>query len=136
MWWNFTWAVKSLKFCKFCPFCPNYIKFQLIKYSRVISRDTEVCKVWAKKILRDDILWHWTVMKNFIKPWPCWYKNGMRNWANFHNSTQKSEKLYFHGLFLTKAYVLARKFQRNHVSWHWRVMQNLKENWLVACKMT
>ena len=44
---------------------------------------------------------------------------------------------YFGGLFLSKAYnVTARKCQRNYVSWHWRFMQNLKENWLVACKMT
>ena len=49
----------------------------------------------------------------------------------------KSEKLYFDGLFLSKAFnVSARKFQRNYVSWHWRVMQNLKENWLVAWKIT
>ena len=45
--------------------------------------------------------------------------------------------MYFDGFFLSKAYnVSARKFQRNCVSWHWRVMKNLKENWLVAWKMT
>ena len=49
----------------------------------------------------------------------------------------KSEKLYFDGFLLYKAYnVSARKCQRNYVSWHWKVMQNLKENWLVAWKMT
>ena len=38
---------------------------------------------------------------------------------------------------LSKTYNFsARKFQRNCVSWHWRVMQNSEENWLVACKMT
>ena len=36
-----------------------------------------------------------------------------------------------------KAYnVSARKLQRIYVSWHWKVMQNLKENWEMACKMT
>ena len=50
---------------------------------------------------------------------------------------RKSEKLYFDGLFLSKAFnVSARKFQRNNLSWYWRVMQNLKENWLVAWKIT
>ena len=37
IWWNFTWAVESLKFCTLMgSFCPNHIKFQL----KVISHDT------------------------------------------------------------------------------------------------
>ena len=40
----------------------------------------------------------------------------MKNWANFHLSTQKYEKLYFDGPFLSKAYnVSATKFHRNYV---------------------
>ena len=36
-----------------------------------------------------------------------------------------------------KAYnVSIRKFQRDYVSWHWKVLQKLKENWLVTWKMT
>ena len=46
IWWNFTWAVESLKFCTLMgSFCPNHIKFQLKKYRRVISHDTEE---WCK----------------------------------------------------------------------------------------
>ena len=47
IWWNFTWAVESLKFCTLMgSFCPNHTKFQLKKYRRVISHDTEKwCKV-------------------------------------------------------------------------------------------
>ena len=47
IWWNFMWTVESLKFWTFMSsFCPNYIKFQLKKYRRVISYDTEEwCKV-------------------------------------------------------------------------------------------
>ena len=40
------------------------------------------------------------------------------------------------GSFCPKCNNSARKFQRNFVSWNWKVMQNLKENWLVAWKMT
>ena len=29
-----------------------------------------------------------------------------------------------------------KKVQRSYVWWHWRLMQNLKENWLVLSKMT
>ena len=43
----------------------------------------------------------------------------------------------FKGLFLRKVYIVwAKKVQRSCLSWHWRVMQNLKKNWLVAWKMT
>ena len=98
---------------------------------------SKVYQVWAKKIQRSYLWWHLTVTQNLNKPWPCGFKNDMRNWVNFHYSTQKSEKLYIDGLFLSKGYnVSARKFQRDYVSWHWRVMQNLKENWLVAWKIT
>ena len=47
IWWNFTWAVESLKFFTLMgSFCPNHIKFQLKKYRRVISHYTEEwCKV-------------------------------------------------------------------------------------------
>ena len=76
-------------------------------------------------------------MQNLNKPWPFAFKNGKRNWVNFHWSIQMSEKVYIDGLFLSKVYnVSAKKFQKNYVSWHWRVMQNLKENCLPAWKMT
>ena len=76
------------------------------------------------------------MVQNFNKPWPCGFKNGIRNGVNFHQSSQKSEKLYTYGLFLSKAYVSLRKFRRNYASSHWRVMQNWKESWFVAWKKT
>ena len=83
---------------------------------------SKVYEVWAKKIQRSYLSWHWTVMQNLNKPWPCGFKNDMRNWVNFHYSTQKSEKLYIDGLFLSKGYnVSARKFQMGYESWHWTV---------------
>ena len=30
----------------------------------------------------------------------------------------------------------AWSYKKRRISWHWRVMQNLKKNWLVAWKMT
>ena len=43
IWWNFVWAVESLKSCTMMDsFFPDHvIKFQLKKYRRVISHDTE-----------------------------------------------------------------------------------------------
>ena len=41
------------------------------------------------------------------------------------------------GIFLIKVYNFwAEKVQKSYVWWHWRLMQNLKENWLVLPKMT
>ena len=109
------------KFVNFHPTTQKSKSFNLVGYFYPTYMRFEI------KIQRSYLSWHWTVMQNLNKPWPCGFKNGMRNWVNFHYSTQKSEKLYIDGLFLSKAYnVSARKFQRNYVSWHWRVMQNLK----------
>ena len=51
----------------------------------------------------------------------------------------KSEVLHFDGLLLPKSYKVLSKFQKStksYLSWHWRVMQNLKKNWLVVSDMT
>ena len=63
----------------------------------------------------------------------CGLKNDIRNLVNFHASSRKSENLHFDGLLLSKAYKdLDEKVQKSYVSWHWRVMQNLKKNWLLV----
>ena len=39
-------------------------------------------------------------------------------------------------LLLMKVYkISAKKVQRSCVSWHWRLMQNLKKNWFVVSKL-
>ena len=50
IWWNFMWAVGSLKFCTLMSsFCPNHVQFQLKMYRRVTCHDTEEwCKVERK----------------------------------------------------------------------------------------
>ena len=61
----------------------------------------------------------------------------LRNLTNFDLSTQKSQKLHFNGLPLTKLYnVWAKKVQMIYVWWYWILMQILMENWLLHSKMT
>ena len=115
----------------FGEFWPNYSKVWTFLVDGLFL--SKVYKVWTTKIQRSYLSSHWKVMQNLNKPGPCGLKNCMRNWVNFHWSTQKSEKLYFDGLFFSKAdNDSARKLHRNYVSWHSRVMQNLKETdlWL------
>ena len=46
----------------------------------------------------------------------CGFKNDMKNFVNFHPSTQNSENLPFDRLFLFKEYnVSAKKLQRSYV---------------------
>ena len=57
--------------------------------------------------------------------------------VNFHASSRKPENLHFDKFFLSKSYkILNEKVQKIYVSWHWRVMQRLKKNWLPVPKMT
>ena len=76
--------------------------------------------VRAKKIQMSYLSCHWRVMQNLNKPWPCGFKNGMKNWVNSHWSTQKSENCTLTGSFCpyTAYTVSVRKFQSNYVSWH------------------
>ena len=67
-WWNFTWTVKTLKFCTLMSFfCPNHVHFQLKKYRRFISHDTEEwCKVWINLELVISKM-EWGIGWTFIK---------------------------------------------------------------------
>ena len=57
---------KTENFTLMGSFCPKYIRFEL------------------QKLRRSYLSWHWTMMQNLNKPWPCGFKNDMRNWLNFH----------------------------------------------------
>ena len=58
-------------------------------------------------------------------------------WWNFHGSSRKSEISHIDGLLLSKSYkVSTKKVQKSYLSWHWRMMQSLKKNWLVISNMT
>ena len=47
------------------------------------------------------------------------------------------KSLHFNVLLFTKVYnVWAKKIQRTYIWWHWMLIQNFKENWLVLSKMT
>ena len=109
---------KSKNFTLMGYFCSKDMRFQLKKYKELIFHDTEQ---WRKIWINPDFVvskMTWGIRWTFIR-------------------ALKAKKLYIDRLFLSKAYnVSARKFERNYVPWHWRVIQNLKENWDVAWKMT
>ena len=60
------------------------------------------------------------------------FKND-KNLANFDQSTKNLKNLHFDWSLLCKVYNASpKKVQRSYISWHWRVMQNLKKNRLVV----
>ena len=104
IWWVFTQILKSLK-----------ILLRWVLFVQSI-------KVWDKKIQRSYLLWHWTVIRNLNKPWPCGFKTGMKI-CNLMGS------------FCPKRNASGRKFQRNYMSWlkvdaklKWKVTRGLKND--------
>ena len=68
------------------------------------------------------------------------WTNGAHQSSKFQTfdcSHEISSYLYFDMLLLLKvSKISAKKAQRSYVSWHWRVIQNLKKNRFVVLKMT
>ena len=54
---------------------------------------TKVYNVWAKKVQRSYVWWHWILMENLKENLTCVFKNDMRNLANFHWKTFESLKI-------------------------------------------
>ena len=106
-------TLKSTNFTSMGYFCPKYMRFGLKKYRGVIIHHTEQrCKIWIKLDLVVSKMARgigWTLIR-VLKV--------------LKNCTLM-------GSFCPK-YVSVGKFQRNSVSWYWRVMINLKENWHAA----
>ena len=96
----------------------------------------KVYKVSAKKIWRSYVSWYQRVVQNLKKNW-FFVSKMTRIWWNLTWALASLQNLHFYLLLLCKVFnVWPKKVQRSYLSWHWRVMQNLKNNWLVIWKMT
>ena len=120
IWWILTQALKSLKICTFIgSYCAKYLMFDLKKYKGVIFHDTEEwCKIWRKTDL--------------------WFGKWHEVYGKFSPEHLEVSNIFpLMGSFCAKCILLElKKVQRSYLSWHWRVMQNLKRNWLVFSKLT
>ena len=118
---NFRLSTAQVKFHQICTligyFCWKYIKFQL------------------KKVWRKYVSWYQRVVQNLKKN--LFFVSKMtRTWWILIRALKSLKYLHFDWPLLCKVYnVWPRKAQRRYVSWHSRVMQNLKKNWLVVWKM-
>ena len=57
------------------------------------------------------------------------------SWQIWTQALKNLKKLHLNRLLLIKIYVWAKKEQRSYVWFHWKLMQNFKENWLVLSKV-
>ena len=73
------------------------------------------------------------MMQNWKRNWLFVSK---LTWRILTRALKSLKHLHFNGIFLIKVYnVWAKQVQKSYVWWHWRLMQNVKENWLVLSKM-
>ena len=120
IWQIFIRALKSLKIGTFMRFFSPKLKMYELKIYRGVMchNQEEWCKSWRGIDLS---------VQN-------WHEEFDKFWSE-HSKILKT--LHFNGLFLIKVYnIWAKKVQRSFVWWHWILMRNLKENWLVLLKMT
>ena len=120
VWQIFTWALESLKIGTLMGFfCSKLKMYELKIYRGVMCHDNdEWCKNWSRADLSVQN-WH----EEFDEFW--------------HKHLQISKFCTLMDFFWSKHIMLHLKNYRGSYGWwHWRLMQNLKENWLVSSKMT
>ena len=117
--------------------------FQTFERSREISPNlyfdrlllSKVYKISAKKEERSYVSWHGRVMQNLKK---SQFVNSKmtRTWWVLIQALKSLKNLHFDWSFSYKVYnVWPKKVQRSYLSWHWRVMLNLKKNWIMVWKI-
>ena len=156
---NFDATFEKLKICTLiCSFWPKHLKFGLKMYRGVMHHYTEDwCKLWRKNDLWFHLWRFWGFMRNLMNftsalknlkictlrdvflqgeclmfnVWETdlWHEELSKFWRN----NRKTQNLHFNGLLLIKVYnVWGKNVQRSHASLYWRLMQTLKEKWLVV----
>ena len=97
----------------------------------------KVFNVWPEKVQRSYLSWHWRVIQNLERNQFVVSKLTRGIWQILTWALESLKKFPFNGLLLRKVYIVrAKKVKRSYLSWHWRVMQNLKRNWLAVSKLT
>ena len=98
---------------------------------------TKVYNVWAKKVERSYVWWHWRLMQNLKENWFVLLKLTWGIWKIYTRELESLEILTLMGFFCPKLEnVWAENLQESYLSWQWKKMQNWKKNWLVVSELT
>ena len=87
----------------------------------------KVYNVWPKRIQKNCLSRHWRVMQNWRK-FDLRFRKWYDEFAKFHQNTWKCLNRDFDWTLLSKI--------QNTFSWQWRMVKNMKRNWLVSSKLT
>ena len=80
--------------------------------------------------------WQWRMMRNWKSNSLVISKLTWGIWQILIQALKSLKNFHFNELLLTQVYdVWAKKVQPSYVWWQWRLMQNLKENWLLLSEM-
>ena len=119
IWRILTWALGNKVYNVRAKKITKYIIFELKKYRGVLLDGTKYwCNIWRKP---DLCFQKWHEEFSQFSPEHIW----------------KSEKWDFDGILLFKVEnVWAQNLQVSFVSWQWKMIQNVKRNWLFSSKLT
>ena len=98
----------------------------------------KVYNFWGKKLQRISIYWI-IILKvdaSFKGKMKYGFINDLKNLVNFTAALKNFKICTLRNFFSQGIKCWAKQFQMSYVSWHWRVMQCLKKNWLVVWKIT
>ena len=98
---------------------------------------SKVEDVWVWNLQESYVSWEWRMRQNLKRNWLFNSKLTWIIWWILSRALENLEHLHFNGLVLTIVYNFwAKKVQRSYIWLQWRLIQNLKEKWLVLSEMT
>ena len=112
-------------------------KFQTFEISNLFFDRLFLLKVYqisTKQVQRSHASWRWRVMQNSKKNWFV-VSEITRIWWILTRALKVSTICTLIGSFCAK-YIMFDLKSSEDLSWNWRLMQNLKKNWIVVPKMT
>ena len=109
--------------------CQNW-NFDGIRLSKVEN-------VWGQNLQRSYVSWQWRMIQKLKRNWLVVLKLTWGSLQILTRALESLKNLCFNWPLVTKVYIVwATKVQRSYIWWHWRLIQNLNEKWLVLSKMT
>ena len=135
--WNFIWFLKMepIKVQNFRKISAAQVKFHQI-CTLIGSFCWRYIKILSYKVPRSYISWYWRVIQN-LKKIVFVVSKMTRIWWILIQALKSLENFHFDWFLSCKVYSFwPKNVRRSYLSWHLRVMQNLKKNCLVVWKMT
>ena len=153
--WNFAWFFSVMKYTSTAMFyVKNYILWkkvtnQSIKYLDYLMLRSKFSKFLSFLKQKTDFSPTFSLLFNIMRHNSCTslaeilYNFSKRSLPRsiFAEISPEQSKVWNFALwwafFFFKSYkVSAKKVHRTYLSWHWRVMQSFKNNWLVVSNIT